>query len=98
MKSQLFKKLAEQIYTDYADVRKLPGERRLGERYVASRATIRAALQELQNGGRLVSDPRRGHTLIPAAPSRAVAAFVELMHGADFRRYLEESGRLSLLP
>ena len=70
MKSQLFKKLAEQIYTDYADVRKLPGERRLGERYVASRATIRAALQELQNGGRLVSDPRRGHTLIPAAPSR----------------------------
>ena len=36
--------------------------------------------------------------LVPAAPSRAVAAFVELMHGADFRRYLEESGRLSLLP
>ncbi len=69
MKSQLFKKLAEQIYADYVDVRKLPGERRLGERYVASRATIRAALQELQNNGRLSSDPRRGHTLIATAPS-----------------------------
>lgn len=36
--------------------------------------------------------------LLPAVPSQAAAAFVEAMHGADFRRYLEESGRMSLLP
>lgn len=30
--------------------------------------------------------------------SQAVGDFVELMHGADFRRYLKDSGRMSLLP
>ncbi|MGE4565069.1 MAG: GntR family transcriptional regulator, partial [Victivallaceae bacterium] len=74
MKTQLFKRLAEQIYADYASVGKLPGERSLGERYVASRATIRAALAELQQRGRLVSDARRGHTLIVEASSGAPAA------------------------
>jgi len=74
MKTQLFKRLAEQIYADYANVGKLPGERALGERYVASRATIRAALAELQQRGRLVSDARRGHTLIVGASDSVPAA------------------------
>ena len=64
MKSQLYKKLAEQICADYASVRILPAERTLGERYVATRTTIRAALQYLQEQGRLQTTPRKGHVLI----------------------------------
>lgn len=74
-KKFLYGEIANRISQDYRNSERLPGERDLAERYHCTRTTVRTALEELRDAGKLRKLPRSGNCLIHAG-SRTEPAVV----------------------
>ncbi|MDG9724407.1 MULTISPECIES: GntR family transcriptional regulator [unclassified Streptomyces] len=61
---------------------RLPGERRLAERFGVSRETVRQALEVLRRDGLLATDRRGSHATLPRSPAQSPASSLTFPVGA----------------
>ncbi len=77
----LYRRVADQLLAELEagtvpPGERLPGERRLAERYGVSRETVRQALEVLRRDGRLSTDRRGSHVALPGPPAGSPAPLV----------------------